>query len=61
MSKPRHEDGEPKQMNTYVPAKVDKAIAERAKQTGTTKRAVVLAALGAHLGIKAEPDDEADE
>ena len=49
MSRPKREDGEPKQLATYVPERIDKALKKRAETEGTTKRAVVVAALSAYL------------
>lgn len=50
MSKPKHEDADNRQLATYVPARLMAAIEAKAQEEKTTKRAVVVAALSAHLG-----------
>ena len=59
MSKPKHEDGDNRQLATYVPAKLMAAIEAEAEEKKTTKRAVVVAALAAHLGT-GDPDPADD-
>ena len=58
MSRPKREDGEPKQLATYVPERIDKALKQRAETDGTTKRAVVVAALSAYLDPARPPSDD---
>lgn len=58
MSKPKSEDDDSRQLATYVPAKLMAAIEAKAKVDKTTKKAVVVAALAAHLKSKGDADDE---
>lgn len=57
MSKPKHEDDESRQLATYVPAKLMEAIEAKAQAEKISKKAVVIAALTAHLG----PGDDSDD
>jgi len=58
MSKPRHEEGDIRQLATWVPADVKEKLTERAAEEGKAVRLVVTEALIAHLGARVAEDDE---